>query len=390
MYKPKRIEKVINDVKLLTHKYKTNLLYLADDAISPRRMWDLAVQINKENIDLKWWCLSRFDKGWKEERLRDIEKSGCYRIFFGGESASDRLQKLADKGFAPLNITKTVALFSKTKIHVHLSAVIGFPTETISEARRTLYMIRKLSKFSGFSFRIHLFRLPVYCRFATEKEIEIVPINCELNSLAVNHPYYKVLGKKAMEVAVQRDRMLKLRDEFEEILQRSPVKFYPESHTYEGLQFFYNLKGEMPRCSPVTDRNITKEKFLYIPSWVVLHKYHFPLKNLLKRNGLIDTWNSEFEILNFFKDLSPDQAFSIIESKIKPIKPEPILWMLNLLDDTDQFIEHGIEKLLIQLNGNRLLSEIISEFLLNNPGHKMRSLMNTFQSLLRRSFLDMK
>jgi hypothetical protein len=110
----------------------------------------------------------------------------------------------------------------------------------------------------------------------------------------------------------------------------------------------------------------------------------------LKRNGLIDTWNSEFEILNFFKDLSPDQAFSIIESKIKPIKPEPILWMLNLLDDTDQFIEHGIEKLLIQLNGNRLLSEIISEFLLNNPGHKMRSLMNTFQSLLRRSFLDMK
>ncbi|GAF75462.1 unnamed protein product, partial [marine sediment metagenome] len=134
-YRSKSPKKIAQDLEYLSKTYNTKLFYMADDAIAPTKVWKIAEEILNKNLNIDWWCLTRFDEGWTLNRLKTIKKAGCYRLFFGMESANGRIQRFINKGFTTEKINEVLNLLKKTNLHVHLSSIIGLPSETEKEAK---------------------------------------------------------------------------------------------------------------------------------------------------------------------------------------------------------------------------------------------------------------
>jgi radical SAM superfamily enzyme YgiQ (UPF0313 family) len=99
--------------------------------------------MRKERMDLPWICESRVDLV-DYELLTAMKKAGCECVWFGVESACNRVLALIDKGITISQTLKTFKLCKQVGIHAGASLLIGIPGETIEEMKKTLELRAKL------------------------------------------------------------------------------------------------------------------------------------------------------------------------------------------------------------------------------------------------------
>ena len=90
------------------------------------------------NLDIYWTTLIRFESLLIEPEVWTLAaKSGCRSLYFGLESANERIIKLVQKdtkidvAIKNLNEAKRVGIWS------HVMGFFGFPSETQAEAEDT-------------------------------------------------------------------------------------------------------------------------------------------------------------------------------------------------------------------------------------------------------------
>ncbi|HZC68371.1 MAG TPA: radical SAM protein, partial [Nitrospirales bacterium] len=92
----------------------------------------------EQNVGIKWTTLIRF-----EETLQDSEiwklaaQSGCCTLYYGMESANERVLNLMDKHVKQSVIVNNLREAAKVGIWNHVMAFYGFPGETREEAKET-------------------------------------------------------------------------------------------------------------------------------------------------------------------------------------------------------------------------------------------------------------
>jgi radical SAM superfamily enzyme YgiQ (UPF0313 family) len=134
-------ENVVDEIELLYNAYGVKEIEFVDDSfnIDKLRVERLLDLIIKRNLDIKI-CFSngiRLDR-IDEELLGQMKKAGTYRINYGIESASKRIQKIIKKNL-DIDIAKDV--INKTVKKGILCGgffMMGFPTETEEEIMETL------------------------------------------------------------------------------------------------------------------------------------------------------------------------------------------------------------------------------------------------------------
>jgi radical SAM superfamily enzyme YgiQ (UPF0313 family) len=93
--------------------------------------------------DIKWDAQAIIRKDITERLLDKMKKSGCFNIFLGLESGSERMLKLMKKSFT---VKDAESFFKKCKdvgLHFEVSLITGFPGEGEKEFNETLSFIRK-------------------------------------------------------------------------------------------------------------------------------------------------------------------------------------------------------------------------------------------------------
>lgn len=145
------LNRVVDEIKeILSLGYKD--IFFQDDVFcfDKKRTRDLCERIIEEGIELQWNCnvrMSDFNSSDSEHTniVRLMKKSGCYRIFVGIESLS---QKVLDQNNKKINIRAAqqfVNLFKSNGIQVHASYVIGLPGDTEESVKATIEMAIKLN-----------------------------------------------------------------------------------------------------------------------------------------------------------------------------------------------------------------------------------------------------
>lgn len=258
-YRPRPVTQVVSDIKELTEKYGSRALYLADDAVSPGRVLELARGFNAAGLDLNWWCLSRFDRArgrlWGRGEVEEILQSGCYRIFFGGESFNESVQSHCHKGFGVPAVRKSLDELRGTGLHVHVSMIIGMPGESIDSAKNTVEELLSYARLPRFSARIHRFRLSRRSAFHLDKSFGITVCESECTDLAPNIVDYRESGRVQDEQRCFMSSLTEIKKSFMNRYDHLPLHSYPENHNYEGLQYHISYKGEIPQALlvPVTN-----------------------------------------------------------------------------------------------------------------------------------------
>ncbi|RLB77404.1 MAG: hypothetical protein DRH24_16290 [Deltaproteobacteria bacterium] len=155
-FRPRSAENILEEIDWLVHKYRIREFQIEDDIFNfhlPR-----AKKIMRKVIGRGYNLAISFPNGIRadlidEELMALFKEAGVYRIHFGIETAVPRIQKIASKPINMNKLKKAIELTFQAGISSHGFFMIGFPTETETEIKKTI-RYAKTSKLATANFSI--------------------------------------------------------------------------------------------------------------------------------------------------------------------------------------------------------------------------------------------
>ncbi|MDP2766925.1 MAG: radical SAM protein, partial [Candidatus Methanoperedens sp.] len=145
-YRPRDVELLYNDLEKLKNKYETRFFTFQDEGISSNLIGALSDRIIENKLHISWLADSRFEPAFSPEFSDKLSNAGCKMLYFGLESANERILRCMDKGIKKDNVLKICKYCTDAGIWAHLFLIFGFPTETRAEARETMDFILQNKK----------------------------------------------------------------------------------------------------------------------------------------------------------------------------------------------------------------------------------------------------
>ncbi len=108
-----------------------------------KRLFELCDRMIQANLDLVWSCTGRVDMV-DLPLLKKMKDSGCWQIWFGIESGSQKILDLIGKNTRLPQIRQAVRLCRESGIIPCGFFIIGHPGESIETARQTIRLATKL------------------------------------------------------------------------------------------------------------------------------------------------------------------------------------------------------------------------------------------------------
>jgi len=145
VWRPRSVENIMAELQFLYSKGFRQFLFVDDNfTLNLRRVVKLCQQIRKEKLDIEWFCDSRVDN-CRYDAFREMVKAGCRLLYFGVESANQRILDYYKKGITPHQTRRAVQSARKAGIDVIVgSFIVGAPDETLGEIQNTLRFAHEL------------------------------------------------------------------------------------------------------------------------------------------------------------------------------------------------------------------------------------------------------
>ncbi|MGH7255991.1 MAG: B12-binding domain-containing radical SAM protein [Nitrospirales bacterium] len=137
-YRGKPASDVVREVKALKEKYRAEHFLFADESYPPALFKKVSQLLVEQNVGVKWTTLIRFEESLQDPALwRTAAQSGCCTLYYGMESANERVLGLMDKHVKKSVIERNLQEAANAGIWNHVMAFYGFPGETREEAADT-------------------------------------------------------------------------------------------------------------------------------------------------------------------------------------------------------------------------------------------------------------
>ena len=117
--------------------------------VDKERVKEICLGILERNFKVQWRANCRFDymSTYDKEFLELLAESGCVELDFGGESGSDRLQKLICKDVTAEQMLQSVEHLKRwaPSIEPYVSWMSGLPGETDEDLNQTFDLMDKMT-----------------------------------------------------------------------------------------------------------------------------------------------------------------------------------------------------------------------------------------------------
>lgn len=114
--------------------------------VNKNRIVEFCSEINRRGLDVHWGCDSRIDT-IDFEMIDLMASNGLYRIFFGIETGSERMQNLINKKLNLKKCDEIVKYCLNKGLEVTTSFIYGFPDENEEDLNQTISMAVKFQNY---------------------------------------------------------------------------------------------------------------------------------------------------------------------------------------------------------------------------------------------------
>jgi radical SAM superfamily enzyme YgiQ (UPF0313 family) len=145
IWRPRSVKNTMEEILFLASEGYEQFIF-ADDSLTlnPKRVIELCGAMRKEKLEMDWLCEGRVDN-CSYEMLWEMAKAGCRILFFGIESANQRILNYYNKKATPELAKVAVKTAKKAGIDVMVgSFIVGAPDETREEIRNTIEFAKKI------------------------------------------------------------------------------------------------------------------------------------------------------------------------------------------------------------------------------------------------------
>lgn len=138
-YRRRKPTQVVEELVWLKETYNPDTVWFVDDVFTVSHKWlaDFAIEVEKAGLDLPFECISRADR-MSEEVIELLKRAGCFRIWIGAESGS---QKIIDAMDRRVDVNKVREMLRKAKaagIETGTFIMLGYPGETEYDLNETI------------------------------------------------------------------------------------------------------------------------------------------------------------------------------------------------------------------------------------------------------------
>ncbi len=148
LYRTRPIESVLDEMERLIDKYHARTINFPDDAsllTNPKYFASLIEGIRKRSLKVDWTATGHIAYILRHKDLiLEAKKAGLVRIGGSGESGSNRLLKLINKGITVEDIIECMHFIADNDLTISSTFMTHIPTETPEETRATLDLMEHL------------------------------------------------------------------------------------------------------------------------------------------------------------------------------------------------------------------------------------------------------
>jgi anaerobic magnesium-protoporphyrin IX monomethyl ester cyclase len=144
-WRERSVDNTMEELHFLASEGYKQFIFVDDSfTLNKKRVINLCRRMRKEKIGMEWICEGRVDN-CSYEMLREIAKAGCKILYFGIESANQRILDYYNKQTTPKQSENAVRTARKAGIDVIVgSFIVGAPDETKEEIQNTIEFAKKI------------------------------------------------------------------------------------------------------------------------------------------------------------------------------------------------------------------------------------------------------
>jgi len=151
-FRQRPVQQIIQDMTILQDRYGARTFFFVDECVSPSVLNALSEAIIEKRLDVRWSCYVRFEAKLADKTFcNKLARSGLHMLYFGLESASQRVIDLMRKGNRKETIAKILEATASSGILNMILYFVGFPTETREEALETYTFLMEHRDFVTFA-----------------------------------------------------------------------------------------------------------------------------------------------------------------------------------------------------------------------------------------------
>ncbi|WP_116809860.1 B12-binding domain-containing radical SAM protein [Steroidobacter cummioxidans] len=136
---------VAEEVAWIQARYRPDQLWYADDVFTINHLWleRYVHELESRGIHLPFETITRADRLQSEAAVRALRQLGCYRIWIGSESGSQKILDAMKRGVTVEQVQRAVGLARRHGISVGMFLMWGYEGEQIEDIAATVEHVRR-------------------------------------------------------------------------------------------------------------------------------------------------------------------------------------------------------------------------------------------------------
>lgn len=127
----------------LAQQYSPDRFWIVDDVFTINKQWlaEFKEAVHKAKLQIKYECITRADR-MDEEIVMLLKESGCFRLWIGAESGSQKVLDLMARGVKVEVVRDIIKLVQSAGIEAGTFLMLGYPGESETDILKTVKHLR--------------------------------------------------------------------------------------------------------------------------------------------------------------------------------------------------------------------------------------------------------
>ncbi len=138
-YRRRSAKHVVDELEWIQNNYQVDTVWFVDDVFTVSHKWlkEFRLELEQRKLTIAYECITRADR-MSEEVIDELKASGCFRVWIGAESGSQKVIDFMDRRVDVLQVRNMIRLAQEKGIQAGTFIMVGYPGETEEDIFETI------------------------------------------------------------------------------------------------------------------------------------------------------------------------------------------------------------------------------------------------------------
>ena len=142
-YRRRSPKLVADEIQWLKENYSFDMIWFVDDVFTINHKWlkEFVTEMQNRQLKVPYEIITRADR-LNEEAVQLLKQSGCFRVWIGAESGSQKIIDAMDRRVQVDDVRKMIQLVKSYNMEAGTFIMLGYPGEDETDIKETLHHLK--------------------------------------------------------------------------------------------------------------------------------------------------------------------------------------------------------------------------------------------------------